>query len=151
MKITTPPRRSPAAVRDPRTARGFNPQWYPQSDGHAAPTPGADGRHDRIRLEFLAIYHDLNRSQARLLEARRSGGRSLETRALREVEKLLRRRDACEDRHAPIGVIAEAVVRKGFIVDVKFHFGTRPLSPGQAPIYSSAYITIPLPPGVRAD
>jgi hypothetical protein len=36
---------------DPRRARGFNPEWYPNADGREAPTYDSSDPHDRIRLQ----------------------------------------------------------------------------------------------------
>ena len=141
---------------EPRIARGFVAKHYPKSDGSAAPPVDSTDRHDRIRLKFLATYYHLNQAYARLLEVRKqpnrksARGQSAELAALRHVERILRQRDALEDELAPYGVIAEPIVENGFTVDVKFSFGSRPPGPS-GPFYSSAFITIPLPPGVKLE
>ncbi|HEY2951701.1 MAG TPA: hypothetical protein VGK40_03905 [Verrucomicrobiae bacterium] len=153
MKQTTRTRRSSESWRDPRTTRGFRPNWHPKADGREAPPVNAAGRHDRIRAEFLAIYYELNRAYARLRQGKRSGGKARELAALRQIETILRRRDALEDRFAPYGVIAEPVIHKGFTVEVKFSFGDvqSVANRKHGVLYSSAYITIPLPSGVKLD
>ena len=145
--------------QDPRAARGFRPQFYPQADGRAGPPANAADRLDRMRLRFLAIYYELNRGYARLLEARRNADgkaahrKTLELAALKRIESVLRRRDGLEDEAAPYGIIAEPVLKKGFTVSVQFSCGNRPPPPdkGGGPLYSSAYLTIPLPAGVTLD
>jgi hypothetical protein len=104
-------------------------------------------------LEFLALYYDLNRQYAALLQVRKepksAGQASTEHEHLRAIEKTLISRDRLEDHCAPFGVIAEPLIEKGFTVDVTFSFGNidargRPRSEG---IKVTAYVPIPLPPG----
>lgn len=143
---------------DPRKATDFNPRWYPKADGRDAPACDSTDPHDRIRLQFLAAYYELNRSYARLMQLRRAAPKKPgtpqagEAAALKQIEAILRRRDALEDRYACLGVIAEPVMQKGFTVDVTFSFGTeRRATDIQGGGYSSAYITIPLPAGVKLE
>jgi hypothetical protein len=147
MKPLTRATRRNETWRDPRTARGFRPDWHPRADGREAPPVDTTDRHDRIRVQFLAIYYELNRSYARLLACKRAGGKARQRPALRQVETILRRRDALEDRFAPYGVIAEPVIDKGFTVDVKFSFGDvqSVANRKHRGFSSSAYITIPSP------
>jgi len=101
----------------------------------------------------------LNRCYAHLLEIR---GKQVSDPASRErservglqkIEKALRLRDRLEDRYAPYGVIAEPVMEHGFAVDVKFSFGSvQSKAQRNAQVFSSsAYISIPLLPGVKAE
>jgi hypothetical protein len=137
-------------VRDPRGAAGFHQGWYPSANGGEAPAAGARDRNERIQIEFLAVYYELNVGYAALLEVRaaRSGeGRcGAERRQLRGIERGLRRRDALEDHYAPLGVVAEPVMREGFAVDVRFTFGNvdasgRLRTEGYV---TSAYVALPV-------
>lgn len=112
---------------DPRRQAGFLPTFYPTANGSTPPPPGTNTPHLRVQLEFLAAYYQINRAQAALATARslppssRRTGR--ERAALRQVETALRRRDALEDHYAPRGVIAEATLRHGQVVDLRFTHG----------------------------
>jgi hypothetical protein len=114
---------------DPRSEKDFDPRFYPQGDGVAAPLSESNSRDDRIKLEFCAVYYRLNRLHARLAEMRRHvealAGDARERDLLQEIEKHLRLRDELEDRYAPYGVIAEVIARDGYAVDIKFTFGDR--------------------------
>lgn len=159
MKRTIRKRPKADKESDPRKARDFNPDWYPKADGGAPPACDASERQDRIRLQFLAVYYQLNQSYADLLAVRGKRQRGATDRkanepaALRKIEKLLCERDALEDEFAAYGIIAEPVLKKGFTIDVKFHFGTAPPRANdlQGMFYSSTFITIPLPSGVKLE
>src|SRR5580765_8509775 len=116
-----------SGFEDPRSRSGFLPQFYPTANGKNAPPAGATERNDRIILEFLAAYYDLNSHYSRLLETRKNPESpelsKAERKRLQAIEKGLILRDSLEDRYAPFGVIAEPVVHAGFTVDVKFSFG----------------------------
>jgi hypothetical protein len=150
-------KRDPVA-RPETSPRGFNPEWYPKADGREAPTYDSSDPHDRIRLQFITVYYELNRSYARLLAIRRAAPKkpgtppATELTALKQIEAVLRRRDALEDQYACLGVIAEPVVQRGFTVDVTFSFGAeRRATDFPGGLYFSAYITIPLPAGVKLE
>jgi hypothetical protein len=142
---------------NPRSRNGFLPRFYPKANGQNAPPADATERNDRIVLECLAAYYDLNSHYSRLLETRKnpeSPERSkAERKCLHAIEKTLILRDSLEDRYAPLGVIAEPVVEAGFTVDVKFSFGNVNAAGRlrSRPFVSSAFISIPLPPGVRIE
>jgi hypothetical protein len=146
-----------SGFEDPRSRSGFLPQFYPKANGQSAPPADATERNDRIILEFLAAYYILNSHHSRLLETRKnaqSPERSkAERKCLHAIEKVLILRDSLEDRYAPLGVIAEPFVRSGFTVDVKFSFGNVNAAGRlrSRPFVSSAFISIPLPPGVRIE
>src|SRR5438874_2042632 len=112
---------------DPRSRSDFRPQYYPKANGEAAPPIDSVGRNERITLEFLAAYYDLNCQYSRLLEMRASAGSPERNRAEQEslltVERLLIIRDQLEDRYAPLAVIAEPVVQGGFTIDLGLSFG----------------------------
>ena len=112
---------------DPRSRPDFRPRFYPTANAENPPPAEATGRNDRVILEFLAAYYELNCRYEALLEARRQpdlARRQREERGcLQAIEKVLIVRDALEDRHAPFGVIAEAKISDGFVTDVAFSFG----------------------------
>ena len=142
-------------MMDPREAPDFLAAFYPTANGKPAPPPGASEPHDRLALEFLAAYYTINRGYARLLEIRAEAPsenrQHRERAALQEIETALRNRDALEDSYAPYGIIAEPIMKEGSAVDVRFTFGDVN-SAGQRrnqPRFSSAFITIPLPRGVK--
>jgi hypothetical protein len=135
---------------DPRSGKNFAPNLYPQADETAAPSQPRD-RNERITLEFCAVYYELNRLYAKLMETRSqadSPKRSVRERAvMQEIEKYLRVRDELEDRYAPYGVIAEAITQAGLTVNIKFTFGDREVA-GQRQmqfVSSSALLIFPKP------
>lgn len=150
MKIPRPTD-STKPLKDPREAPDFRAQFYPTANGKPAPPLGAQERHDRIVLEFLAAYYLINQSHERLQNIRAqapSEERQLQERAaLQDLEVTLRNRDALEDLYVPSGIIAEPVMKEGSAVDVRFTFGDV-TSAGQRrnlSRFSSAYITIAVP------
>jgi hypothetical protein len=110
-------------------------------------------RNQRLQRDFLAVYYNLNRENARLLEIRSRpmsrARREKEERAqLRRIDHALQRRDALEDHCAPLGVIAEPAMRDGFAVDLALTFGNadaqgRPRT-DKIQIFST-FIPVPLP------
>jgi len=145
------PHRPGKPLMDPREAPDFRDGFYPTANGKPAPAPGASEPHDRLALEFLAAYYEINCGYARLLEVRAEAPsenrQHRERAALQEIETTLRNRDALEDFYAPYGIIAEPVMKEGSAVDVRFTFGDVN-SAGQRrnqPRFSSAYITIAAP------
>src|SRR5262245_34308216 len=90
-------------IVDPRAADDFDPRCYPRADGVSAPSPEANERDDRIKLEFCAVYYQLNRLYARLIDLRRREGDQADERGervlLQEIETHLRIRDGLEDRY----------------------------------------------------
>jgi hypothetical protein len=114
---------------DPRSESDFDPAFYPLAGGCPPPSPESNDRDDRIKLEFCAVYYQLNRINARLTDLRKQQGEPAagdqERCLLMEVEGTLRLRDALEDRYTPLGVIAEPIAKDGFTVDFKFTFGDR--------------------------
>lgn len=156
MKQTTEEHQKASESLDPRKVRDFNPDWYPKADGGEAPAADSSDACDQIRLKFLTVYYELNCGYARLQAFRSANPKKPgttqpgELTALKQIEELLRRRDALEDQFAPLGVIAEPVTQQGFTLDVRFSFGAERREPDLPGVfYSSAYITIPLPPGVN--
>src|SRR5215468_8104402 len=107
-QIQTPA--SPHAFEDPRSRSDFRTKHYPQANGREAPPLDASGRNDRVVLEFLALYYDLNCQYAALLQVRKepksAGQACTEREHLRAIETTLIARDRLEDRYAPFGVIA---------------------------------------------
>lgn len=148
---------NPDGFTDPRSRAEFQPQHYPCVNGQEAPPPTARGRNDRIKLEFLAAYYDLNCEYARLVAVRQEADsparREAEKKCLQNVESLLIVRDGLEDRHAPLGVIAEPVAKDGCTVNVILSFGNVDaagrLRSEQYTITAS--VPIPLPEGVKLE
>jgi hypothetical protein len=138
-------------LSEPRLERVFNPRFYPEVDGTAAPSSDSSQRDELIRREFCAVYYRLNRLHARLT-ALQTGAPDFpredrERQLLREIEKHLRIRDELEDRYAPFGVIAEAITREGFTTKIAFTFGDRNILRQQRMqlISSTALLFIPEP------
>jgi hypothetical protein len=142
---------------DPRQRPDFQPDHYPKVDGHEAPPGNAPERNDRIKAEFCAVYYDLNRLYARLLNARKTltgaTGKAAEREIIQAIEKVLIGRDALEDRFAPLGVIAEPVVEGGFTKDLRCSFGDVDAT-GQrrSELFTiTTYAPLPLPVNLRFE
>ena len=151
------PNNTHSAFVDPRCRSDFLPQHYPTANGQTAPSVAATERNDRIILELLAAYYDLNCGYARLLEVRKSANsperREAERKCLQTIEKVLIVRDGLEDRYAPLGVITEPVVREGFTADLKVRFGNVDAAGRRrSDLYTfTAYVPIPLPKGIKFE
>ena len=153
----TPETDERSGFQDPRSRSDFLPQHYPRANGKEAPPIDAAAQNDRIVLEFLAVYYKLNCEYFHLLEVRerpdsreRSGA---ERERLQAIEKVLILRDSLEDRCAPLGVIAEPVVKEGFTVDLKISFGNVDAAGRRrSDLYTiTAFLPIPLPKGVKIE
>ena len=153
----TPETDERSGFQDPRSRSDFLPQHYPRANGKEAPPIDAAAQNDRILLEFLAVYYKLNCEYFHLLEVRerpdsreRSGA---ERERLQAIEKVLILRDSLEDRCAPLGVIAEPVVKEGFTVDLKISFGNVDAAGRRrSDLYTiTAFLPIPLPKGVKIE
>ena len=148
---------NPESFTDPRNRPDFQPQHYPRVNGQEAPPPAATERNDRIKLEFLAAYYDLNCAYAQLValrqEAESPARREAEKRLLQNVESLLIIRDGLEDGFAPSGVIAEPVVKDGFTMDLITSFGNVDAAGRlRSEMYTiTACVPIPLPQGVKFE
>jgi len=146
-----------SGLQDPRRRSDFLPQHYPRANGKEAPPIDAAGQNDRIVLEFLAVYYELNSESSRLLEVRKRPDSQQRSEAERErlqaVEKVLVLRDGLEDRYAPFGLIAEPVVQEGFTVDLKVSFGNVDAAGRRrSDLYTiTAYVPIPLPKGAKIE
>jgi hypothetical protein len=140
---------------DPRSMPDFQERFFPLCNGKPAPLPANSKGNERIMLEFLALYYQLNRIHLKLSNIRaatESPERAQsESNCLRELEKVLIQRDALEDHYAPCGVVADPLVKDGFILDIRFSFANvdsrgRP----RGDLYRlTADIPIPLPPGAK--
>jgi hypothetical protein len=77
--------------------------------------------------------------------------RQVEIECLQEIEKVLIVIDGLEDCYAPFGVIAEPVVKRGFIVDLKVSFGNVDAAGRRrSDLYTiTARVPIPLPEGIK--
>jgi len=145
--------KSSGSVEDPRNSQDFVAHLYPKSNGGEAPAANAPGLNDRVVLQFLTAYYRINSQYARLRKVREQKASvprdQREREALQAIEVALQHRDALEDRYAPYGVIAEAVVKDGFVVDVKFSFGNADATGRlRSDLYKiTAYVPIPLPAG----
>src|SRR5215510_1958471 len=99
--MLTPPTDMQSGFKDARSRIGFLPQLYPSANGKNAPPVAATERNDRIKLEFLAAYYDLNCCYSRLLETRKKPEiperNKEESEHLQAIEKVLIRRDGLED------------------------------------------------------
>jgi len=146
-----------SGAEDPRSRDGYLPQYYPTANGRHAPPADAAERNDRITLDFLAAYYELNREYARLREVRQQPDSPERNEADRErlqaIEKVLILRDGLEDRYAPLGVIAEPVVKDGFTVDLKVSFGNVDAAGRQrSDLYTiTTFVPIPLPKGMKIE
>jgi len=133
------------------------PQYYPLANHQEAPPFDALERNDRIKLEFLAGYYELNCEYSRLLVARQSPPSlerdEAERSILQAVEQRLIVRDNLEDRYAPFGVIADPVVKNGFVVNVIFSFGNVDAAGRRrSELYTiTARVPIPLPRGIKFE
>ena len=147
----------PGGFEDPRGRRDFLPQYYPMANGKDAPPLGAAERNDRLVLEFLAAYYDLNCEYARLLEVRKGAAspqrQEAERKGLQAVERLLILRDNLEDQYAPFGVIAAPVVKDGFTLNLKISFGNRDAAGRlRSDLYTiTACVPIPLPEPLKFE
>ena len=156
--MKTPPQsKSSGSFEDPRNSRDFVARLYPKTNGGEAPSADAPGLNDRLVLQFLAAYYQINSRYTRLRKVREQKASvrrdQREREALQAIEVALRHRDALEDRYAPYGVIAEAVVKDGFAVDVKFSFGnTDAAGRLRSDLYKiTAYVPIPMPEGTNFE
>jgi len=151
----TPQTSLPANPQDPRARADFQPQYYPKANGKDAPCAGAAERNDRLVLEFLSAYYELNCEYARLLKARTAPAsaerQEAERKSLQAVERLLILRDSLEDQYAPFGVIADPVVEGGFTVNLIFSFGNVDATgKRRSEEYTiTARVPIPLPEGIH--
>jgi len=145
----------PRLVEDPRSRPDFIEQHFPLANGKPAPAPDSEERNDRIMLDFLAAYYDLNCAHAKLLEIRRGEGSTtrsdVERNYLPEVDKLLIVRDEIEDRYAPCGILAQPVLKDGFTVNIKFSFGNTDSrgKPRNDLFRVTLKVPVPLPPGAK--
>lgn len=141
----------------PRNRTDFQPRHYPEVNGQAAPLPNTTGRNERITLEFLMAYYELNCEYAQLVAVRQQpespARREAEKKLLQNVERRLILRDGLEDQYAPLGVIAQPVVKDGFTVNVILSFGNVD-SAGRlrSELYTvTACVPVPLPNGYKFE
>jgi hypothetical protein len=155
--IPTPEVDVPGGTPDPRSRNDFLPQHYPRANGKEAPPIDATAQNDRIQLEFQAVYYELNFEYSRLLEVRKRPDSQQRSEAEREqlkaIERVLVLRDGLEDRYAPLGVIAEPVVKEGFTVDLKVSFGNVDAAGRlRSDLYRiTTYVPIPWPKGAKIE
>ena len=156
--MTTPRQpKDSGSFQDPRASQDFRPSLYPKANGGEAPPADSSDANDRLVLQFLAAYYEINCRYASLREIREQKGSvhhdEREREAMQAIEVSLQHRDALEDRHAPYGVIAEAVVKAGFTVDVKFSFGNADATGRlRSDLYKiTAYVPIPMSAGAKLE
>lgn len=124
----------------PERTRHFDPLLVPKLNRAAAAAAvlSEDPRIRRLEQDFVAAYYALNREYAALLRVRGEGTDSTRTAVreraqLRRIERALRRRDALEDYCAPLGIIAEPSMRKGYTVELTLHWGPHALDSRRGP------------------
>jgi len=144
-------------LHDPRRCADFLPQFYPTANAKPAPPIDSPGENERVVLEFLAAYYQLNREYSRLLEVRRQSPSpqrdEAERKSLQEIEKVLIVRDALEDRYAPYGVVAQPIIRDGLTGNLKISFGNVDAAGRRrSDVYTlTAFVPIPLPKGTKLE
>ena len=118
---------------------------------------GASASNERITNELLATYYYLNCEFCRLREVRQQSPSperaAAERERLQAIERVLIVRDGLEDFYAPLGVIAEPIVKDGFAVELKITFGNSDASgrPHQNLYTITADVPIPLPRRMKID
>ncbi len=109
----------------------------PRCDGGPPPAEGDASAHASIKREFVAAYHRLNMLSRQLASVRQAPPsperRAAERLVLQEIEAALLARDALVDRHAAMGIVADAVFERGVATDLRFttpgrRTATRPVS-----------------------
>jgi hypothetical protein len=108
--------------KDPRTGSNFLPEFLPLCDLGDPPPADTTNRNDRVRLEFLAVYYELNLASAELMTARREIGSAETARLEQKVAEFGQRRDRLEDYYTPYGVIAEATMAHDIAINLTFTF-----------------------------
>jgi hypothetical protein len=114
---------------DPRTLPDFKPEFLPLCDGGDAPEGKSNSRYDRLMLEFLAAYYELNVAQAAMDETELKGDPAAQRAAMKEFVHASRWRDELEDRHAPEGFYAEPVMSGSRYANLLFHWANKPQRP----------------------
>ena len=156
-KPSISPNTGPYQLSDPRDRQDFQLEYYPTADGKEAPGADASRQNDRIKAEFCAVYYELNRLYAQLLDVRNTSAlaekKAAERQALQAIEEVLICRDALEDRYAPMGVIAEPIVERGFTKDLRCSFGdVDAAGRRRSELYTiTTYVPVPLPENVRFE
>ena len=105
--------------------------------GHVETFETKDPIHQR-KLQFLALYYQLNKCCAALAAARKRGINV--TKSLRLLEKWLRVREDLESQMAPRGIMAEPLLKNGQTINLFF---TAPTS--EKPGRYSMCLKVPLP------
>lgn len=143
------------AYPDPRSEKGFQPEYYPKANAQPAPPQDATGKNETITLQFLAVYYHLNQAYAKLQDIRREADTpdraQAERRQLQALEKVTRIRDELEDFYAPLGVMADPKVVQGVVCNLEMSFGNKDASGrARSDVRSlSFFVPIALPDGVK--
>src|SRR4029453_5012907 len=131
------------AFVDPRTADGFRAQFWPSRTAEDDPAIGADDRHERRCIEFLAAYYEVNCRQKELMDARATGASESEIATrLKAVADAIEAVDKLEDRYAPVGFYGEPKMDGVFYRSIGFNRPELPriLSPASN---QSSHIAVP--------
>jgi hypothetical protein len=108
-------------LKDPRVSDTFQPYFFPLSDLSEFPPGNPEKKNNRIRLEFLILYYEINLVSARLIDPKVRTD-SEKQRSEQQLKSLRRDLQQLEDYYAPLGVIAEPRIAKGFAVNLTFTF-----------------------------
>ena len=112
------------SLRDPRSASGFEPRFYPLADGHDAVATDSERSLDWVMREFLALYYYINRCANALADLRSlprsQERRQMEAKIVGELNRYLERREALEKKFYRFGYCIRPVLEKGLVVDLQF-------------------------------
>jgi len=130
---------------------GEETKYLPACDGGPWPDVGTLDAVDRQKLEFLALYYQLNRFHGILGEIRHLPGSGADvTKVIASLHEIIRLRDALEDQCAPYGFDAEPVMSGSFAMNVVFrHARLGFLENHRRSHPQVARIQVPVPPGIR--
>jgi hypothetical protein len=139
-------RMSPPAPVDPRSSRDFRPELYPLCEGRPAPAADSGDPVAQRMLEFAGIYYRLNLLYTRLQEVRLGHSAALPAAIHAEIGQAVQDRDALEDRLAPEGFFAEAVIEGLVTTNLVFsHALKKSMEPKPAVSSSSFSLYVPMP------
>ena len=112
----------------------------PLVEGGSWPPIETENRHERLVIEFCAIYYDMNVALARVQQARRAGNQEAERAALETLCAASRTRDELEDRCAPEGFYAEPAMDGERYADIHFMWsGKQPIERAQLHEFAATF------------
>jgi hypothetical protein len=117
---------SNTSFQDPRLSPDFDEDAMPLIEGGSLPRIGTEDRHEKLVIEFSAIYYEMNRALARVEQARSAGDAEAERLALDSLCTISRMRDELEDRCAPEGFYAEPAMDGERYADLHFMWAGKP-------------------------